>query len=255
MIDIEFLKRIAQEAGKIAFSYFGKVKAMEKEDKSPVTEADLEVDKFIRKKIKENYPHNIILSEELEKEGEGEGNPVWIIDPIDGTASFASGLPVWGISIGVLVDYFPLYGAFYMPVTNELYYSDGNFSYLWNKKIRTKDAEITSNSFFAVPSDCHRRLDMRAFIGKTRSMGSIAAHLCYIARGIAVGGVMKPHIWDIGAGSAILRSAGGDMKYLDGTIINFKELCSGQKAKKWCIAGEKNQVNNFSCFINEIPCL
>ena len=63
---------------------------MEKEDKSPVTEADLEVDKFIRKKIKERTILIILyLSEELEKEGEGEGNPVWIIDPIDGTASFA----------------------------------------------------------------------------------------------------------------------------------------------------------------------
>ena len=119
-----------------------------------------------------------------------------------------SGLPVWGISIGVLVDYFPLYGAFYMPVTNELYYSDGNFSYLWNKKIRTKDAEITSNSFFAVPSDCHRRLDMRGFYRKNSLNGEYCGSFYVIlSRGIAVGGVMKPHIWDIGAGSAILRSA------------------------------------------------
>jgi len=250
MIDINFLKNLALDSGKIALSYFGKVEGREKEDRSIVTEADLEIDKFIRKNIKEKYPCHLILSEELEREGR-EDWCIWAIDPIDGTASFASGLPVWGISIGVLVENIPRYGVFYIPVTGEIYYSDGDFSYRGDKKIKASGEEININSFFAVPSDTHRKVDMKNFPGKTRSMGSIAAHLCYVAGGTAVAAIMKPHIWDIAAGFAILETGGATMKYLDGTDIDFRELYRGDRTKEWCIAAKKEGIDRLRVFINK----
>jgi len=250
LIDINFLKNLALDSGKIALSYFGKVEGTEKKDRSIITVADLEIDKFIREKIKEKYPQHLILSEELEKEGAGD-DCIWAIDPIDGTASFASGLSVWGISIGVLLENIPRYGVFYIPVTDELYYSDGNFSYRKDKKIKASEEEININSFFAVPSDTHRKVDMKNFPGKTRSMGSTAAHLCYVAGGTAVAAIMKPHIWDIAAGFAILETGGATMKYLDGTEIDFRELYCGDRTKQWCLAVKKEKIDYLRGFIDK----
>ena len=237
------------EAGSIAISYFGRVHPVEKADKSPVTEADIEIDRFLTKKIQEKYREHLILSEEMEKKtNKKTENILWAVDPIDGTAAFSDCLPVWGISIGVLVRDRPEYGVFYMPVTDDLYYSDGKTSYLRNKKLQTS-FKIDVNSFLAVPSDCHRNLNLTDFPGKTRSMGSIAAHLCYVASGIAIGAVMKPGIWDIAGGYAILKTAGGEMLYSDGDEINWTELYSCNKTEKYCIAGKKDTIHLLSEYI------
>jgi myo-inositol-1(or 4)-monophosphatase len=254
MIDINFLKNITLEAGKIALTYFGKVKPQEKIDKSPVTEADLKLDEFITLEIGKKYPDHLILSEEMSRKiTYRKGQIVWAVDPLDGTAAFACGLPVWGISLGVLVGDKPLYGAFYIPLINELYYSDGKNSYLWDQKLNISKISIDSNSFLAVPSDAHRNFDLRKFTGKTRSMGSIAAHICYVARGIAIGAVMRGHIWDIAGACAILKTAGGKISYLDGTFIDWEELYSCEKMKKLSLAsGEDNFEILFGILKNQI---
>lgn len=251
LIDINFLKNLTVESGKIALSYFGRVKPREKPDRSPVTEADLSLDKFITGKISEKYPSHIILSEEMsEKPVVKTDHIVWAVDPLDGTAAFSCGLPVWGISIGVLVNYIPVYGAFYMPLTDELYYSDGENTYLQEQKLKISPSVIDVNSFLAVPSYAHRAFDLRKFPGKTRSMGSIAAHMCYVARNTAIGAIMRGHIWDIAGGWAICRTAGGKMTFMDKTEIDWHELCSCDKAKKEILlSGEDNFDDLFDCII------
>ncbi|HPZ07713.1 MAG TPA: inositol monophosphatase [Candidatus Eremiobacteraeota bacterium] len=252
IIDIEFLKNLTLKAGKIALKYFGRVIPHEKSDKTLVTEADIKLDEFITLEINKKYPYHLILSEELgRKKGEVKENIVWAIDPLDGTAAFSSGLPIWGISIGILIDNIPTYGAFYIPVTDELYYSDGRSSYLWNQKIKVSKISLDENTFLAVPSDAHRSFDLKNFPGKTRSMGSIAAHICYVARGIAAGAIMRGHIWDIAAGDAILRSAEGETTYLDGMQLEWEELYSCKKAKKTCIAAGKENYKELIGFIKK----
>lgn len=220
---------------------------------TPVTEADLSIDKFITRKISEKYPSHIILSEEMAgKPVPGKSQIVWAVDPLDGTAAFSCGLPVWGISIGILVNYIPLYGAFYMPLTDELYYSDGEHTYLREQKLSISPSVIDVNSFLAVPSYAHRAFDLRKFPGKTRSMGSIAAHMCYVARGTAIGAIMRGHIWDIAGGWAICRTAGGKMAFMDKTEIDWYELCSCDKAKKESLlSGEDNFENLFEYIIQK----
>lgn len=243
IIDMNFLKDLVLDAGKIGMSYFGKVRTRIKNDRTPVTEADLSIDRFLMEKIREKYPDHLILSEERDNiKKKGKELVVWAIDPIDGTAAFASGLPVWGISIGIFVKDFPKFGAVYLPVTDELYYSDGKKSYLGDREIKTGDFEIDRNSFLTVPSDAHRSLDLRGFIGKTRSMGSIAAHLCYVAKGVSIGAVMKPSIWDIAGGCAIMHSAGVHMSCLDGNEIEWRDLYSCEKSKQWYIAASKDKI-------------
>lgn len=90
----------------------------------PVTEADRAAETIMRRMIAENFAQHGIIGEEF-----GAKNPqaefVWVLDPIDGTKSFISGLPVWGTLIGLQQAGRPCYGMMHQPFTRERFYGDG----------------------------------------------------------------------------------------------------------------------------------
>lgn len=95
----------------------------------PVTEADRAAERAIRAVIKAEFPDHGIIGEEYGAENEASSH-VWIIDPIDGTRAFISGLPVWGTLAGLKIDGIAKAGFMSQPFTGELFYSDGTGSYL-----------------------------------------------------------------------------------------------------------------------------
>jgi myo-inositol-1(or 4)-monophosphatase len=114
------------EAGPVALEYFRKPIAVD--DKrhgdyyDPVTEADRRVEALIRERLLEAFPGHRILGEE---HGDtGTGSTYWVIDPIDGTRSFISGMPTWGILLGLVVDDRPLVGIVHQPFTGETWLAD-----------------------------------------------------------------------------------------------------------------------------------
>lgn len=90
----------------------------------PVTEADRAAEAVMRKRIKDVFPTHGIVGEEF-----GSENPdaefVWVLDPIDGTKAFISGLPVWGTLIGLMRNGAPAYGMMHQPFTREKFFGDG----------------------------------------------------------------------------------------------------------------------------------
>jgi len=90
----------------------------------PVTAADRDAEAAIRQRIKARFPDHGIVGEEYGAERDG-AEFVWVIDPIDGTRSFISGLPVWGTLIGLLRDGRPLIGMMAQPFTGERFVGDG----------------------------------------------------------------------------------------------------------------------------------
>lgn len=88
----------------------------------PVTQADKLAESIIREGLVEKFPSHAILGEEFGGEiGDGW---TWIIDPIDGTRSFMSGMLHWGVLLGLYEDGEPRFGAMYQPFTNELFWGD-----------------------------------------------------------------------------------------------------------------------------------
>ena len=86
----------------------------------PVTEADVEVERILRQVITEQFPSHGIIGEELpNRDGTSEWS--WIIDPIDGTRSFVSGMPTWGTLVGVLKNGVPTFGMMSQPFVGELF--------------------------------------------------------------------------------------------------------------------------------------
>jgi myo-inositol-1(or 4)-monophosphatase len=87
----------------------------------PVTEADRRIEALIRERLRDAFPSHRVVGEEHGAEGEGE--VCWYIDPIDGTRAFISGMPTWGILLGLVVEGRPQVGIMHQPFTRETWYA------------------------------------------------------------------------------------------------------------------------------------
>ena len=123
-----FVERLAQVSGEVILPFFRS--SIGAEDKSrggvfdPVTEADRGAESAMRRLIAQTFPAHGVIGEEY-----GQDRPdaeyVWVLDPIDGTKSFISGLPTWGTLIGLMHQGQPVYGMMSQPFTRERYSGDG----------------------------------------------------------------------------------------------------------------------------------
>jgi len=114
-----FAGRLADEAGAVALRYYRQPVTVEtKADASPVTRADREAERAMRVLIEATYPEDGIVGEEHGRERTGAGRQ-WVLDPIDGTRSFVTGVPLFGTLIALAVDGMPVVGVIDQPVTKE----------------------------------------------------------------------------------------------------------------------------------------
>jgi len=192
-----------------------------------VTEADHAAEKAIIDVIKTAFPGHFILSEEA---GEivTDSNIKWIIDPIDGTINFASGIPLCCVSIGIEKNGEMILGAVYNPFINELFLAEkGKGASLNGKKISvSKKTELLHSclvtgfpySYLDMP---HGPLEVfEKFVRKgvpVRRLGSAAIDLCWVAAGRFEGFFehsLSP--WDTAAGYLIVEEAGGRVTDMNG---------------------------------------
>src|SRR5258706_1792123 len=114
----DFSRALARDAGKLAHGAFGTSATSMKGRHDVVTAMDREVERFIRGAIAKRFPGDAIIGEE---DGGSAGERLWLIDPIDGTANYARGLPRYCVSIGYLEHGVPTIGAIYDPSHDWLY--------------------------------------------------------------------------------------------------------------------------------------
>ncbi len=128
-----FVDRLAQVSSDVILPFFRS--AIGAEDKSrggvfdPVTEADRAAEAAMRRLIAQTFPAHGVIGEEYGQD-RPEAEYVWVLDPIDGTKSFISGLPTWGTLIGLMHNGRPVYGMMSQPFTRERYFGDGKRSRL-----------------------------------------------------------------------------------------------------------------------------
>ena len=126
----EFLFRLADAAARESLPRFrmgGAVDSKPGDAFDPVTEADRSAEKAIRSLIEAEYPAHSILGEEFGTTGAGAVQ--WVIDPIDGTRAFISGIPVWGTLIGMTVSGRARIGIMHQPFTGERFWADGTAAF------------------------------------------------------------------------------------------------------------------------------
>lgn len=114
-----FAEGLARRGGARAMDWFRQPLRIEtKADASPVTEADRATEAVMRAEIARRFPAHAVWGEEFGAEGAG-GAPLWILDPIDGTRSFVTGWPLWGVLVALVENGQPRIGAVEMPALNE----------------------------------------------------------------------------------------------------------------------------------------
>lgn len=242
-IDIDEVRMWARASGAIATHYFHGTTARSKADRSLVTQADVEIERFLRERIATRYPDHGIMGEEGGV-GQVEREYVWALDPLDGTAAFVAGLPIWGVSIGLLRHGQPLLGVIYMPLVDECYWAiAGEGAFCNDRPIAAREgADLDSNDWIAGPSKMHLNYSI-TFPGKVRALGSIAAYFCYVARGSAVGALLgRPHLWDIAAGMVLLHEAGGLTVGLSGQPIDLAPMLRGEASTERIILSARDML-------------
>ena len=220
---LNFAIQLAQQAGALLVksSQTDGLATSLKDDYSLVTQADYDSDRLIAAAIRQNFPDDLILSEELQPGYPfGSASPdraVWVIDPLDGTSNFHLGLPFWGVLIARLVDGWPETAALYFPLLDELYSAQrGQGAWLNGQPLQVRAGQYRKLSFFAC---CSRTLKLYTvdIPYKTRILGCAAYTFCAVARNIALLGFeATPRIWDIAGAWLVVQEAGGVVATLDG---------------------------------------
>jgi myo-inositol-1(or 4)-monophosphatase len=216
-----FAVQLALNAGNLLRQYYKPegIHADEKPDHTVVTEADMAADRLITHEIKVNYPSDTIICEESSHLIENNQNPIWIVDPLDGTTNFSLGLTIWGVSIARIVNNQPEIGVVYFPLINELYTARRGWgSFLNQKSITVREPDPTQPmSFFACCSRSNRYYDI-SIPYKARILGSAAYSFCLVARGAALLGFdVTPKIWDLAAVWLLVEEAGGVITAFEGS--------------------------------------
>jgi myo-inositol-1(or 4)-monophosphatase len=241
---LTFSKGLARASGALAMSYYGKANPTLKYDYNLITEADLAVQEYIRREVKASYPNHKFLGEEGKSLPEDRDlqEPLWVVDPVDGSAAFSAGMPIWGVSISLFDGTRPVLGVFHLPVTGELYSAvSGAPAMLNDREIAVRDESVDNESLLLTYSRFHSDF-VTQFPGKVRSLGSSVAHIAYVARGAACGAVLgNVHVWDVAAGQVILQAAGGSIRDLSGKLVEMSNYLEGEKIDRVLVAAAKGQ--------------
>lgn len=223
---MEYSQKIAREAGKILMEYYGKIDKLEyKGVGDVVTKADKESEKFIKERIKSEFPEHSILAEETGMT-ELDSDYCWAVDPLDGTANYAGRLPIFSVSIALLFRGEPIVGVVFDPNTNRMFCAtkDGRAT-LNDQEIHVNEREAISDiTLFGLSTDiinsAAEQVPLLQSIGKGRSLGSAALHLCSVAAGyFDACADIKCKLWDVAAGSLIVEEAGGKFTGFQGKPI------------------------------------
>ena len=219
---------LARAAGERALAALRTTLALEfkgKKQDSPVTALDRDVEAFLRAELRSAFPEHGVLGEESTEDIAVDARYLWVLDPIDGTMNFASGLPLFGISIGLLDAGVPCAGAIWVPVGPSLapgvfHARAGEATNFDDQPVRVSMAADERGQIMALPGGYLRAFRFRRparevprparALPDARTLGSCSAELALVASGGLRSSVfLKPSIWDVAAGVPIVRGAGG----------------------------------------------
>lgn len=237
-IGLGFIQQIADVAkragGEIMNVYETDFDVETKEDSSPVTKADQLAESLILRSILEGITNKFpIVSEEAASNGitpDVRGQSFWLVDPLDGTKEFINRNGEFTVNIALIENTRPVLGVVHLPAKNVTYYGAANGAFVQRgdnpvEKITCRAPR--QEGVVAVVSRSHRTDDVDKYLLDFKVADEISAgsslKFCTIAEGQAdlyprMGRTME---WDTAAGHGVLRFAGGSVKRLDGSELNY----------------------------------
>lgn len=210
---------------------FTRVERQHKRDGSVITEADLAMQSRIAGELQARWPNTVFLGEEMDADEQAglldSEQPVWCLDPLDGTSNFAAGIPFFCVSLALLRGGEVLLGIIYDPVRDECFTADAatgaqlNAEPLQVKASGLALAQTTALiDFKRLDAPLATRLVSEIPYASQRSFGSVALDWCWLAAGrchVYLHGRSK--LWDYSAGNYIFHQAGGHSCSLAGDPV------------------------------------
>lgn len=199
-----------------------------------VTAVDVAVEKYIKEGLAELYPGVQFLGEE-EKTRIDFDQPLWILDPVDGTTNMMHHMRCSVISLALSVHAETIFAVVYNPFTDELFTAKkGEGAFLNGHRISVSDADKMDGSLIAVgTSPYNKSLAKETFplfqsifeqCADIRRFGVAALDCAYVACGRLDGYIERElKVWDMAAGILLVREAGGVVSAFDGSEISFTE--------------------------------
>ena len=230
------LAEIVLQAGKIAQEKRLELKTQLKPDGSILTNADQAVEEFLRERLTHLIPGSTVWGEEFGHENEGAGGQ-WLVDPVDGTSNFSFGSPLWGVSVGLMSDAQIDLGAVFLPDLDELYLSARGGGVTCNGKplppippgpVQRHELVSYNDQVLSKYSDLP---------GKMRHAGAFVIDGCFVAQQRYRGLIgIRERLYDIAACVLFGLELGADVRYADGTPIDFVALQANVKIRQpWII--------------------
>ena len=232
------VREIARGAGEVVRIYLGKdnPQVQQKLENSPITLADRDAEMFVQFSLERLNLDIPLIGEENISLGRdprvGQSAFRWLVDPIDGTKEMLANKDDFTVNIALVFRGKPVLGVIYAPALDEMYCGYEDKAYFWAsedaKPERLNVRERPRDGLTVVASESHGNIDevekfMKAFKVKEVIRRGSSLKICEIARGHAD---IYPRLyptceWDIAAGDAILRAAGGSIRNLDGEPLRY----------------------------------
>jgi fructose-1,6-bisphosphatase/inositol monophosphatase family enzyme len=221
-----------------------------KVDGSPLTQADTEVNEFLKETLLEKIPHAGWLSEETADNPDRLANDwVWVVDPLDGTIEFTRGIPEFAISVGLVFRQQAVMGGVINPATGEggLGVVGGQLEFWGGKNQRTPASDLSDAcaTISRTEAEDGSVLPFIRCVGSAHPVGSVAYKLLRVAAGIDHLTISAQHKseWDICGGVALLYAAGKVYRRFDGQSLRFNQR--NTRILSGAVAGNEDIVSEF----------
>ena len=213
--NLNLMIKACEKASKILIRDFGELENLQVSKKGPkdfVTNSDKKTEKVLITELTKNKKKYSILSEEIGFIKNDDNDYIWVIDPIDGTTNFLHGVPHFCISIGLKFKDEIISGIIFDPIKNEIFFAEKNQGAFFNNhRIRVSKRKNLDECLFATNKNGLTSTDLNA-----RIFGSAALDLAYVASGRIDGYFQNGlNLWDIAAGTLIVKEAGGIVNNYD----------------------------------------
>ena len=221
-----FVTALFHEYDALALPLHGAIAAQNKDDGSSVTRADREASALVAARLKAHDPDAGIISEEEPVAHRAEASRQWAIDPLDGTASFARGLPVWGLGMGLLDGGTPVAGFLRFPAVRQTFMFEQGNARCNGAPLRATAVGVSADTRNLMITSIHDYVDIRRARGyRFHNLGSNLYHLMMLAAGRCEAIVTGPcYLWDLAPALPFTRAVGCIERYLDGSPLCIETL-------------------------------
>jgi histidinol-phosphatase len=227
---VAFIERLFRTYDDVTLPRHGLLAAQDKDDGTSVTLADQEASALVVARLNAYMPDAGIICEEEVQSVRPHARRQWAVDPLDGTASYARGLPVWGLGMGLLEDCQPVAGYLRFPALRQTFTFEDGQGRLNAEPICTVGHGVSGDTRNVMITAVHTYIDVRRLAGhRLHNLGSNLYHLLMLACGRCEAIITGPcYLWDLAPALPFTRAAGCVERYLDGSVLELTDLIRPQ---------------------------